>query len=411
MKQLFIFSLIPLFSLFACDKKNPLPDPKPITLTTNEKAAVQSGNAFGFDLLKKLTDTLGNKNLMISPLSISQALLMAYNGAEGETEPAFRQTMHLPATGRNEINKANKSLREALLNVDPKITLNIANSGWYRNTFSVKQDFIDRNQTCYNATVRGLDFENPSSVDAINNWVDENTNGKITKIIDRLYPEDRLLLINAIYFKGDWRNRFDKNATGPQLFYPETGNPFTVTMMHTTGTFSYYENEMIEALEMPYGRANFSIVVLLPKEGYTLRNLLDTLSSETWSQWESGMVETEDVPVSFPKFEFEYNRALNDVLKSLGLSVAFSEGADFSGINDTEEIFISNVKHKTYIKVDEEGTEAAAVTSVTVGTTSVGPGEPFVADHPFLFLIKEKYTHTVLFAGYVINPNDRGENL
>ncbi len=408
MKNILIIILIPVLSLYACKKQNRLPDPKPINLTTNEKAEVQSGNAFGIDLLKKLSDSTGEHNMMISPLSVSQALLMTYNGANGDTKTAFEQTLHLAGMSMEEVNKANKSLREALLSVDPKVTLNIANSVWYRNTFTVKQDFIERNQTYYNATVKALDFDNQGSVNEINNWVDENTNRKINKIVEQLNPLDRMLLINAIYFKGEWRNQFDKSLTAAQPFYPENGTSFNVSMMHTTGTYSYYENDLMEALEMPYGRANFSMVVLLPKQDYTISDIMDTLSADVWYQWETGMIEIDEVPVSFPKFEFEYEKSLNDVLKSMGLSVAFTDQADFSGINDTEDLFISNVKHKTYIKTDEEGTEAAAVTSVTVGTSSIGPGEPFIVDHPFVFIIKEKYTHAILFEGYVVNPNDGG---
>jgi serpin B len=301
-------------------------------------------------------------------------------------------------------NQSAQNLTKALLSVDPKVTLNIANSIWNKDNFAVENDFIERNQTFYNAVVKPVDFNSSQTVNKINNWVDDKTNGKINKIIDQLSPLDRMILINAIYFKGEWRNQFKKEKTETDQFHLETWGTVDVPMMHTTGNYPYFENEILDALEMSYGRGNFSMVVLLPKEGYRVNDILDTLSAEVWKSWEDQFYVSNDVPVLFPKFKFKYESSLVKVLSTLGLSVAFDTDANFSGINKNTDLHISEVMHKTFIQVDEEGTEAAAVTSVTIGTTSVGPGMPFVADHPFVFMIKEKYTHAILFIGVMANP-------
>ena len=405
MKRLFILPLILILTIASCQKNNELPDPEPINLNAKALEIIQADNQFGLDMFKLLTDTgFVEKNIMISPLSVSQALCMTYNGANGKTKKAFEETLHFNNTTIEEVNKSALDLTKALLSVDPQVTLNIANSIWYKDNFTVENDFIERNQTYYNAFVKPVDFNSSQTVNKINNWVDDKTNGKIDKIIDHLSPLDRLILINAIYFKGEWRNQFKKDKTETDQFHLETWGAVNVPMMHTTGDYPYFENEILDALEMPYGRGNFSMVVLLPKEGYRVNDILDTLNAEVWKSWEEQFFVSNDVPVVFPKFKFKYERSLVNVLSKLGLSVAFHDDADFTGINKNIDLHISEVMHKTFVQIDEEGTEAAAVTSVTVGTTSVGPGMPFVADHPFIFMIKEKYTHAILFIGVMANP-------
>ncbi len=407
MRKITFFVLITFFTIISCNKKNILPDPKPINLTQKAKKLVTADNRFGLELFKQLADTgFAEHNLMLSPLSVSQALSMTYNGAAGDTKAAFDNTMHFENMSLDDINQSQKELVSELLSVDPKVTLNIANSIWYRNNFDIKNDFIERNKTYYNAFVKDLDFNSNSSVNTINDWVSDNTKGKIKKIVETLDPYDRMLLINAIYFKGDWRNQFHKDETASKPFYLENGQSINVEMMKTTGNYNYYENDMLDMLEMPYGRGNFNMLVLLPKEGFQVKDILDSLSTENIEQWQYESYKAEDVPVIFPKFKFSYEQSLVKALKTLGLEIAFTDDADFSGITDKEDILISKVLHKTFIKVDEEGTEAAAVTSVTLGTTSVGPGEPFTADHPFVFIIKEKYTKAILFIGVVANPNE-----
>ncbi len=407
MKKSLIIFLLPLFGFVSCNKKNILPDPKPINLTEKAQALVSADNRFGLELFKKLTDTAtAEHNIIISPLSVSQALSMTYNGAAGDTKTAFDNTLHFENMTLDDVNISSGELISALLTVDPKVTINIANSIWYKNGFEVKNDFVQRNKTYYNAQIRALDFSSGQSVNTINNWVSENTKGHITKIVEQLNPLDRMLLINAIYFKGNWRNMFHKDETASKPFYLENGQTVYVDMMHTTGKYSYYENNLLEVLEMPYGRGNYSMAVLLPKSGYKVKDIIDTLSAESWQQWQYESYGVNDVPLYFPKFKFAYEQSLVNTLKALGMEIAFGDNADFSGINDKEPLKISNVLHKAYIKVDEEGTEAAAVTSVTVGTTSVGPGEPFNVDHPFVFIIKEKYTKAILFAGVVANPSE-----
>ena len=406
MKNLLFLPFLLIFIFPSCKKETPLPEPKLINLNPKAKQVVVANNQFGLELFKQLADTgFTQINLMISPLSVSTALSMTYNGANGETKEAFDNTLHFEGLSLEEVNESAKDLTDALLSVDSKVTISIANSIWYKKEFLVESGFIDRNKTYYNAEVQALDFGAPQSINTINSWVYEQTNKKIDKIVEILKPDDRMLLINAIYFKGDWRNKFDVSETASKPFYLENGQSVSAQMMQTIGTYPYFENDILDALEMPYGRGNFSMVVLLPKENHKVKEILDTLNAEIWNSWLEGFVPVDDVPVSFPKFKFDYDKSLKDALSALGLSVAFTDDADFTGINKDGGLTISEVKHKTYISVDEEGTEAAAVTAVTVGTTSVGPGYPFVADHPFIFIIKEKYTNAILFIGVVANPN------
>ena len=406
MKKIVLLSFLWMFVFQSCKKNTPLPDPIPINLSEKAKQIVSSDNRFGIELFKQLANPgYTDNNLMLSPLSVSQALSMTYNGAKNQTKTAFDNILHFNNLTLEQVNQSSKELTSALLSVDPKVALSIANSIWYKKGFTVENDFISRNQTWYDAEVKALDFGQSQSVTTINNWVDGKTNHKIDKIVDRLNPDDRMLLINAIYFKGEWRNRFNSSQTASKPFYLENGQQVSVQMMQVSGDYSYYENEFMDMLEMPYGTGNFSMVVLLPKEGYLVVNIIDSLNADTWETWQSGLVSVQDVPVSFPKFEFSYKESLKKSLMDLGLSDAFSAQADFTGINKDGGLLLSEVMHKTYIKVDEEGTEAAAVTAVTVGTTSVGPGQAFVADHPFVFIIKEKYTGAILFMGIVANPN------
>ncbi len=403
-----IFLLIP-FLLFTTCQKNPgqLPGPKPINLDQKSLSLLEADNIFAFEIFKEILQSEEDeKNIMISPLSIAIALAMTYNGADGETKEAMENTLHLQGLSTGDINKSYQSLLDALLSVDPKVIMEIANSIWYRDDFYVEEDFLNINKTYYDAEVAKLNFSDPASVDIINRWVSDKTHDKIDKIIEQIDPLDVMFLINAMYFKGTWKYEFDENDTHEAPFYNEHGNFLgDVEMMMIEGDFNYYSNDLFHAVELPYGQGNYSMIVMLPQSGVSIDSLVSNMNNDKWKTWMEGFYERPDFDVYLPKFKFEFEKELKEILSQLGMEIAFDPNgsADFSKINPDVYLYISSVKHKTFIEVNEEGTEAAAVTSVSV-TTSIGPSNEFKADHPFVFVIKEKFTRAIMFMGKVAEP-------
>ncbi|MCD6347425.1 MAG: serpin family protein, partial [Bacteroidales bacterium] len=364
---------------------------------------IKSDNTFGLNLFRAVLESeKADKNVMISPLSVSLALSMAYNGAEGDTRLAMEQVMEMTGLSREEINDLNKKLVDALLAHDPQVVLEIANSIWYRDGFSVKADFVDRNQSYYDAVVRAMDFTDPNTVDVINDWVSDKTHSKIDKIVDEIDADSFMFFINAIYFKGAWRYEFDKKDIRDAAFYLNEEQSVDVPMMTMDVDANMLQNELFTALELPYGKGNWSMFIFLPSSGRTLDDVIEAFTADNWSSWMDDFVETTDLTVLMPRFKYSYDTSLSKVLKAMGMEVAFTPAADFSGILDGGQLMISDVKHKSFIEVNEEGTEAAAVTSVEIGFTSIG--NFFAANRPFLFAIAEKSSGTILFAGRMMNP-------
>ncbi len=397
-----VFLLFVAVLVGACNK--PDDTPKPLNLTPEALQLVQSSNAFGLDLFAGVLDEAEpGKNVMISPLSVSLALSMTYNGAAGDTRTAFEQTLRTPDLSRDQINRYNQELVTALLAHDPKVILEIANSIWYRNEYQILPDFIERNQTYYSAEVNAADFINPATLGLINGWVDEKTHSKIEKIIDQINPESFMFLINAIYFKGAWEYEFDKKETSNREFYLEDGSTVTVPMMNQEIDLNMFTHERFVSAELPYGKGNWSMLVFLPLENYTVEDVVGLMNEDTWSAWMKSYLPATEVNLYLPRFQFAFDQNLNNVLTSMGLGVAFTDGADFSDIAPGLPLAISKVLHKTFIDVNEEGTEAAAVTSVEIGLTSTG--NYFMVNKPFLFAITERSTGAILFIGKVLNPN------
>ncbi|MCK4346336.1 MAG: serpin family protein [Bacteroidales bacterium] len=398
-----IASILIILVSFSCEKTKTEPGPKEIILTLKGKQLVEADNLFGLKLFNEvLKSEDAGKNIMISPLSVSLALAMTYNGADGTTKEAMEKTLELSGLTVDEINENYKDLIDALVSVDPKVLMSIANSIWYKHTFEVEQDFINANQDYYYAEVTPLDFCNPDAVNTINNWVADKTNNKITEILDYIPSDAVMYLINAIYFKGIWKFEFDESKTEEAPFYLSDGTTKDVPMMVQEASFNYLSNDILQALEMPYGIGNYSMILLLPKNDKTLNDITKQLTNENWNKWLSEFHEEVKVQIHLPKFKFEYKNKLNDELINLGMGIAFGN-ADFSKINPNRDLFISRVLHKTFIEVNEEGTEAAAVTLVELRETSVG-GETFIVNKPFIFVIKEKYTNSIIFIGKVMEP-------
>jgi serine protease inhibitor len=374
--------------------------------TMNSNLAAAS-NAFGFDLFQQLRRQEANKNVFFSPLSVTVALAMTYNGAAGETKNAMARALKIEGMKDIELNRASADLLKALKSSDPKIELAIANSLWARGGIKFNENFLASNRAFYDAEISTLDFSNPQSVATINRWVSASTKGKISKIIDNIDPQKVMFLINAVYFKGQWQKRFEKTLTKEQPFYLPGGQKKPVPMMAQSGNYLYHRGDKFQAVNLPYGEGGVSLYLFLPDQGSSLDEFLKGLSFQKWEGWINNFNDTPG-DVKLPRFKLDYEETLNDSLKAVGMGVAFNpREADFSGIRPERDLFISEVKHKAVVEVNEEGTEAAAATSVGVTTTSIRePRErfSFVADRPFLMAIRDSKTGAILFMGAVMEP-------
>jgi len=402
-------SLIPIMLVgllfWRCSTDPTSSSPPPPELTITEKALVESSNIFGLKLFREILKSEEDKNVFISPLSVSMALGMTYNGAKGSTREAMETVLELSGMTIEEANQSYKSLIEILTGLDTAVIFQIANSIWHRQDFLVEQDFIDLNQTYFNAEVAGLDFNDPGAKDIINGWVDQNTNGKIKEIIAGIPPGIVMYLINAIYFKATWTHEFDKNGTHEDVFITTDGTTISCNMMSQEGTFAYFENHAFQAIDLPYGNGDYSMSVILPHREVNLDSLAGEFTKENWASWMGSFVESSG-ELYLPRFKLEYELVLNGVLTTLGMGIAFDPfNADFTGINKNGDLYISLVKHKTFVEVNETGTEAAAVTVVGVGTTGIEPtGFVMRVDRPFIFVIRENHSGTMLFMGKIIEP-------
>ncbi|MCA1801182.1 MAG: serpin family protein [Rhodothermaceae bacterium] len=402
----YAFSALLLISLASCDlfsaKEKQDVEPVKIELTPDAVQVIAGNNDFGIDLFTR-TAASEPGNLMLSPLSASAALTMLLNGADGDTRGQIRDMLGYDAgMTDDDINKAYQSLVSQLLKADKKVSLAIANAIFYRQHFPFKTLFLNTMASDFDATVKGLDFDNPSSVDTINRWASDNTNKKIPKVINGISSEMVMFIMNALYFKGDWTDQFNKSDTRKMPFHLDDETTVDVDMMKgKVGVIRHYNDEY-SAVEVPYGRKNFSMVIIVPRG--TLQEFYQGFTAGTWSTLTASLDNGEwfRTDVNMPKFSFEYEKVLNDQLNSLGMTDAFAEAlADLSGISDAD-LFVSFVKQNTFIEVNEEGTEAAAVTTIGIEVTSAPPS--FTVDKPFIFAIRERTTNTLLFIGGVTNP-------
>jgi len=373
---------------------------------------VSANTKFAFSLFRELITEDTNKNIFISPLSISMALAMTYNGAEGTTKDAMAKTLNFGNMTLEEINQEYSSLIESLENVDQLVELLIGNSVWMKKEFEpiVKPSFLQRVGTSYGGETFTRDFGNPQTVSEINGWADKNTKGKIKEIIKEVSSEMVMFLINAIYFKGEWITRFDEALTQPQDFFLPDGSTVKVDMMSTSGNFSYYSGEDCQVARLPYGRDKVAMYVFLPNADVSLDSFIASLNQTTHDEYVSRLQPEQDLVVKLPKFEVEYGvKRLNSVLKKLGMETAFEpHEANFSGIASTPlgNLYISYVDHKAIVEVNEKGTEAAAVTIVGVGIESIGEPRSFVVNRPFFFEIRDDRSGSILFMGNVLNPTE-----
>ena len=393
------------FTLFFCSKNSTSPDDNTFKreLTSVEKSIVEADNKFGLKIFREIINEEQNKNVFISPLSISMALGMTMNGADGATKTAMQNTLEFQGITETDINKSYQSLIELLVNLDSKVKFQIANSIWYRSGYSFEQSFFDVNSQYFDAVIQGLDFGQASSVNIINSWVEDKTYGKIKTIIEEIDPATVMFLINAIYFKGTWTYQFDENLTHDTMFNLLDNSQKECKMMTQHGVFPYFENEMFQAVDLPYGDSLFSMMIIMPKRQEDIDAVIGEMTSANWNNWLTQLNTTEG-DVSLPRFKLEYEFKLNDVLSALGMEVAFTGAADFTRMRKSGGLYISEVRHKSFVEVNEEGTEAAAVTIVDIRETSIGSDFNMRMDRPFLFAIKDNHSQTILFIGKIVDP-------
>jgi len=396
---------------------------------TDKQLIVAGNNKFALELYAKLCSEEGN--LFFSPYSISTALAMAHAGARGQTEAQMAKVLHFPTRSGGSWPDPNQKLNYSEqvrnrqrfhsafgviikdLNARGKkggYELTVANALWGQKGYGIVTNFIRVVLDYYGGECKQVDFIKATETarKTINTWVEKETNDKIKNLIQKgvLDSMTRLVLTNAIYFKGNWARQFKKDRTKDAPFTLANGKKVDVGMMNQTAEFNYMETESFQGLELPYVDDELSMIILLPKEFDGLDEFEKTLTVENLSKWMDEL-HNREVRVSVPKFKMTSQFALTSVLKSMGMIDAFSVNADFSGMNGRRDLFISAVIHKAYVDVNEEGTEAAAATAVTMKLTSVGPTRipVFQADHPFLFVIRDNHSGSILFIGRVMNPN------
>lgn len=363
--------------------------------------AEASGSSFAFGLFQDIAAYDESDIVFISPLSASIALSMTAAGAEGATQEEMLRTLGFGGLSVKDLNAYNRGIID-LLSSDPEgVELNVANSLWVSDRFTLKSRYIRTAGSEYSARVSNLDFSDPASPSVINRWCAENTAGRIDKMIENIDPATQMYLLNALYFKGMWTTPFDAANTRKDIFHGNRRDS-EVEFMHRTASFPYYIGPEGALLELPYGEGSFVMDIFLPEEGVSAEEFAAGLDGEALGTL-TGLLQTDRIKVALPKFKAEYETSLNATLQRLGMRAAFTPSADFSGMS-REPLMISEVKQKTFIEVNEEGSEAAAVTSVAVMRTSLAP-EPleFRVDRPFVFLIRERTSGTVLFLGLVRN--------
>jgi serine protease inhibitor len=399
-----------MFLLSCGDKCASPPCDTPRMLTQQERELVSAYNEFGFSMFRQLVlNAPPDTNIFISPMSISMALGMTLNGAAGATEEAMKTTLEFNGMDIAQMDACYRSVIDLLTNLDPDVVFEIANSIWHRPDLNPKPEFLDACETYFDSEVTALDFSRPDAPDIINAWVSDKTHAKIEEIIHGpIHPLTVMFLINAIYFLGDWTYQFDPDLTQDDWFNPEEGVKTPCRMMLQPGPqefaeYTYLETEDFQAVDLPYGNGLYSMTIVLPKDGVDLDALIDGCDADTWADWMGGF-HPEDGRIQIPKFEIEYEDTLNTALINLGMGIAFGSGADFSRIAEDRDLFISSVRHKTYVKVDEAGTEAAAVTVVEIRETSQPESFEMRVDRPFVFAIREHHSGTVLFIGKMYDP-------
>jgi serine protease inhibitor len=368
-----------------------------------DQGLVSLNTDFALKIFKELSNEDKGKNVFISPISISLAAAIAYNGAKNLTQQEIAETLGFKDYGTEKLNSSFKGLLSSMTDIDEMVQIYAGNSIWLKKDFNVEKNFIDLAGNYYNAAIYNEDFNSPDTADKINNWVSVATEGKIGNIVSPQTLKDAVMyLVNAIYFKGQWMDKFKAEDTEEDDFFLVDKNIKKVQMMSNIKKYDYYEGDDFQMIRMPYGRGKAAMYVLLPNEGIDINDFINSLSGDLLNKYISGAISAETL-LKFPKFNIEYGaKSLVEPLKNLGMVNAFSaEKADFSSIAPL--MFISQIEHKAIIEVNEEGTVAAAASSIGMGVTAVRPVD-FIVNRPFVLLIRDDRTGNILFMGKILEP-------
>ena len=378
----------------------------PRQLSAAEQEIIRNTNVFGFDLFQRVHAAETGPNVFLSPLSASMALGMLVNGAAGDTWEGMREALRFQDLSAEQINESYRGLMDLLLDLDARVTVRIGNSVWSRQGIPFEQTFMNTVRDYFDAEARELDFDDPATLTAINGWASDATNGRIERVLDEIRPDHIMFLLNAIYFKGTWERQFDPADTRQAPFTREDGSEVSVPMMSLRQAVSlpFAYTPDYQAIELAYGAKAYAMVIVLPAPGRTLASLVQSFDAQAWN----GLVDRLDsasVQVRIPRFRLKYEELLNQPLIDMGMGEAFGGRADFTRLTPiarVNTVCINFVKQNTFVEVNEEGTEAAAVTTIGVGVTSAPPS--FTVDRPFLFVIRERLSGTILFMGAIGDP-------
>ena len=364
---------------------------------------IEGNNRFAWDILRELNHEDEGENVFISPISISTALSMTYQGAQGNTKDEMGKVLGYGDMDDETLRESYREFLKYLVAMDPEIDLNIANSIWYREGEAIEEEFLEVNREVFDALVEELDFSDEEAADIINAWIEDATEGKIEEMLDGPIPGNVIMyLINAIYFKGDWTVPFEEEQSFDAIFNASSGEQQEITMMRRNGSVEYGEGEDYQTVRLPYGeKENTAMYVILPKdEGRDINEFLGTMDEDKWQDIRGSVSSSDDVELQIPRFEMEYGiKSLKNALIRLGMEEAFDMYANFDGIRPG--IFIEDVLHKAVIEVNEQGSEAAAATVVIVAESAVMDPPSFIADRPFLFVIANEEADSILFMGKV----------
>ena len=374
-----------------------------------DKSIVSSNTDFAVKLLRELQHEQGGKNIFISPLSVSIALAMTYDGANSSTRQSMASVLGFTGMSDEAVNTGFSQLIESLLNVDKDVSLNIGDSVWIRSDFApiVKQNFTTTLSKYFRSEAYTKPFD-ASTVNEVNSWVDKATNGKISKLIDQIDSSNVMFIINAIYFKGGWVDKFDPTLTHPTDFTTANGSTVSVDMMNRDGSYSYYGDDQVQIARLPYGRDKIAMYVFLPAEGNSLESFTSGLTGDELNAYFGKLTDTELV-VGLPKLKLEYGKVdLKDALTSLGMGVAFDQNsADLSRIANVSpgnNLYIAFVDHKAVVEINEQGTEAAAATNVGISITAMPVRTMFMVNRPYMFVIRDDRSGAILFSGLITDP-------
>lgn len=397
--KLFLVLSIVFLLIYSCEKEDQN-NPEPIDLEEFKSELLNSEVEFSLDLFLKIQSESPDSNLCLSPYSAYVCLAMAANGAQGLNLLEFLNVLGLSKNNLEALNQVVVDLRDSLLNADPMIKFTSVNSLWYNNNWQVYADYQRNLREYYDAKVSALDFGNPTSVDTINEWVSYHTNDKINDLVNYISPSDVCFLINAVYFNGQWTQVFDRDNTRIKFFYLPNGDYSECNMMNVYGVFNVIYDDKIIAAELPYGNKSFAMYVFMSRQ--RTQPLADFYEENLLNHWP--VVREKFLPdttiIKLPQFSFENDYVLNDHLINMGLTEAFESSADFSKMGPGN-LWISKVRQKTFIDVNEDGTEAAAATAISV---TGSPSIPYTFNRPFIYVIADRATGTIIFIGQVTDP-------